>query len=71
MAWFADKAIEGQQNEHADPIARRHTYQMGLVVGEELLRFLVGDAGVDDDIVALVPVHGRRYPVLVAKLEGY
>lgn len=55
---------------HADPIQRANTYQMGRVVGEELLGFLVGDAGMDDDIFAFLPVGGRRYPVLVPELEG-
>ena len=42
---------------------------MHLVLGEDLLRLLLRDADVDDHIVALLPVHGRRDAVLVARLE--
>lgn len=39
--------------------------------GEKGLGFLVSDTGMDDDIVALAPIGGCRYPVLVTQLECY
>lgn len=38
---------------------------------EQRLGFLVIDARVHDHVLALVPVDGRRHPVLVAELESY
>lgn len=38
-------------------------------VGEQLLGFLVVNGRVHDHVVSLVPVHGRRHLVLVAKLQ--
>ena len=40
-------------------------------VGEQRLGLLVRDRRVDDDIVALLPVHGGGDKVLVADLESY
>ena len=40
------------------------------VVGEKLLRVLVVNTGMDDDIVALLPVYGGGDLVLVAQLQG-
>ena len=45
-------------------------YQRLLIFGEEGLGLLVGDAGVDNDIVALVPVDRGGDLVLVTELEG-
>ena len=42
---------------------------MGRVVREQLRGLVVRHAGVDDHVVALLPVDGRRDPVLVAELE--
>jgi hypothetical protein len=39
------------------------------VVGEQRLCLFRVDAGVDDDVLALLPVDGRRDAVLVAKLD--
>ena len=40
-------------------------------VGEQRLGLLVRDRRVDDDIVALLPVHGGGDTVLVADLQSY
>ena len=47
------------------------TYLVDGEVGEQRLRLLVRHRGVDNDIVALLPVHGGGYTVLVTDLEGY
>ena len=39
-------------------------------VVEQLLRVLSGHRGVNDDIVALLPVNGSRHLVLIGKLES-
>jgi hypothetical protein len=49
--------------------SKSDTYEVDLVVGEEGLGLLVVDAGVDDDVLALLPVDGRRNAVLVAELD--
>lgn len=38
-------------------------------LGEDLLSFLSGDAGVDDNIITLLPVTGSGDAVLVTELE--
>ena len=45
-------------------------HQVLGVVGEKLLRVLVVNTGMDDDIVALLPVYGGGDLVLVAQLQG-
>lgn len=44
---------------------------MDFELGEQRLRLLVRHRGVYDDIVALVPVDGRRDAVFVPNLEGW
>lgn len=50
-------------------VISRVTHEVDLVVGEQGLGLLSVDAGVDDHIVALLPVDGRRDAVLVAELD--
>ena len=44
---------------------------MNGVRREEGLGLIVGDGGVDDDVLALVPVDGGGDAVLVTKLESW
>jgi hypothetical protein len=46
------------------------TYQVNLVLGEQRLGFLSIDAGVDDDILALLPVYRSSDAMLVTGLES-
>jgi len=49
--------------------SRPQVWQVNGMPGEEGLGLLVVDGGVDDDIVTLLPVDGRRDTVLVTNLE--
>lgn len=41
------------------------------VFGEESLRFFIGDGGVDNHVVALLPVDRSGNAILVTNLESY
>ena len=47
------------------------TYLVDSVLREERLGLLVADRGVDDNVVALLPVDRRRDTVLVTDLQSY
>ena len=49
---------------------RPQVWQVNGVFREERLGLLVGDRGVDDDIVALLPVDGGGDAVLVTELKS-
>jgi hypothetical protein len=57
----------------AGSVRLRGQAQVGLerlpALGELGLGLLVGDRGHDDDVLALLPVHGGRHPVAVGELE--
>ena len=47
------------------------THQVLSELREQGLRLVVGDGGVDDDIITLLPVHRGGNPMFVAGLESY
>ena len=49
---------------------RGATYEMGLVLREQSLRFSIGDASVNDDIFAFLPIDRGCDAVLVTKLKS-
>lgn len=49
---------------------RGATYEMSLVLREQSLRFSVGDASVNDDIFAFLPIDRGRNAVLVTELKS-
>lgn len=46
-------------------------YLMEGHFGEQGLRLVIADTGMDDDIVALLPVDRRGDPVVIPKLKSY
>lgn len=63
----------GWNKYHQRPIVRvkqKRAYQVNLVLREQSLGFLVVDRSVDDNILALLPVHRCSDLVFIAELKS-